>query len=204
MHRLRFTGFYFGKFLRINTLLVFCAFRVRGIYWTEGKTGGRRGAAANTHRVFFLQPFVADLRFPLMGKPTPHILCYPAFTFHKNWSRLSVSAVTLCQIKHLLSICITSLCLSTRLLEVLFSISLPPFHPPLGIWPLIAFSLLHKSPPLAQKLCSCGSPVAGTLMQVGIKRRNHEIYPPRHRIQPRGRLQKSGQLHFQELTVSLV
>lgn len=52
LHRLRFTGFYFGKFLRINTLLVFCDFHVRGIYWTEGKTGQRQGATANTHRVF--------------------------------------------------------------------------------------------------------------------------------------------------------
>lgn len=160
---------------------------------------GRRDSVREqqqTHTGFFLQPFVADLRFPPMGKPTPHILGNPAFTFHKNWRRLSVSAVTLCQIKHPLSICITSLCLSTRLLEVLFSTP--------SIWPLIAFPLLHKSPPLAQKLCLFGSHVAGTLMQVGIKRQSHEIYPPRYRIQTRGRLQKSGQLHCQQLTISSV
>lgn len=51
-----------------------------GIYWTEGETGGV-AEQQQTHTGFFS---AADLRFPLVSKPTPHILCYPAFTFHKN------------------------------------------------------------------------------------------------------------------------
>lgn len=114
-------------------------------------------SVSSKHMPGFQWSFVGDLLVIHLSKPTPHTPWHPAFTFHRDWRRLSVS------VKHRAKLNIS---LSVSLLPDSFKFFFPFCPPPLSlhlpcIWPLIAFSPLHKSPPSAQN-CAC----FGGLLQV--------------------------------------
>ncbi len=147
----------FCVFVKVNTFLVLYDIKcVSGVSRAEGQMRGRTvsQSGANTHQAFSGHVWEICVFFHL-AKANPSHPLPPCFHLPQGLKEIKCLSGTPCQIKHLLSICITSLCLSPRLLEV----SPPPCVPALAVWPLIAFSLLHKSPLSAQKWACFGGPL---------------------------------------------
>lgn len=120
---------------------------------TDADKGIDGQSAANKHTPGFQCSFVKDLWILHLAEPSLHSPCSPAFTFHKDRRRLSVS------VEHRAKLNIFSLYLYHFPLPfsqtpwghfppLAPSCSLPACTPPphLCVWPLIAFSLPHKSP----------------------------------------------------------
>lgn len=153
----------FYQFLIKILLKIFCA---SGIQRTEGKTGV---SPSGKHMPGFS---VANCeRF--VGKPTPRHALLPCFHFPQEWREIKCLSGTTCQIEHLLSICITSLCLSPTFLQV------PPttdcfFSPP-------------QIPSFSTKLClfwCCRWSDAGLRPSCSCHRQSFGIYPHRFKFRP--------------------
>lgn len=97
--------------------------------------------------------FVEDLWFFHLAKKPPHApSARPAFTFHQARRRLSVCVENGAKLNIFsLSVSLPP-CLSPRLLDAQLSPAPPFLPPPTLVWSLIAFSLLHKSPPSGPNL----------------------------------------------------
>lgn len=152
--------FFFPVFLKVNTFLILYGIKdlcVSDIHRTERWEDLESVTQQQTHTKLS----VANCGRFVVSSPGK-ANSSPCFHLPQGLKEIKCLSGAPCQIKHLLSICITSLCLSPRLLEVFFALLLGS---PLCVWPMIAFSPLHKSSPSAQ-LCLFGWVATGKEMQV--------------------------------------
>lgn len=162
----------FCMFVKVNTFLVLYGINylcVSCIHWTEGRMRGRAvsQSAANTHQAFSGHLWEI-CGFSTGAKPSPHTLCHPTFTFHKDWRRLSVS------VEHRAKLNIFSLSVSlpsSFLPNSLRSFSLPPppspsLHPPSWCLTTDCFFSPPQISSFSTKLCLFWWVATGKVMQV--------------------------------------